>query len=34
MLVCFSLVDNAVGSTGACALAKLISKSKTLEELW
>lgn len=33
-LVCFSLVDNGVGSAGACALAKLVSQSKTLVELW
>lgn len=34
LFFCVSLVDNAVGSAGAIALAELVSQSKTLEELW
>lgn len=29
-----SLVDNGVGSAGACALANIIKNSTSLEELW
>lgn len=29
-----SLVGNGVGSTGACALSKVIRNSPSLEELW